>query len=416
MLVKLLKSHRVLLILDESHYIKNYTGGARASAAFRLATFATKRMILTGTPAPHSLFDLWNQFEFLWPGGVNVLIGNRPHYQNLLEQSRQPAIELRKRLYKFFHRTKQAELNLPEPVNTFFSLPLNQVPEEQTRIIRLLEIRIMTEAKKILAQKVDQEVLARWRKARIIRLLQAASNPGLLINKGECWNEEVGDVDLSDLMSDVRRFHEGVLLSGKIKWTTAKARELVKQGKKVLIWTWWVDNLKLLSSLLSDLNPLLLYGEIKPYQEDREDPEETSRERNIIDFRTRIDRPILIANPSACAESRSLHHECHDAIYVDRTFNCGQFLQSLNRIHRVGLPKGIKTNYWLPIIDCAVERSVDARLRQRQQTMFDFLNDDSPVFSYIANEESSVAEDNSEIAKDFALLELEIKKVNECDA
>lgn len=410
MLSRLLRSNRVLLILDESHYIKNFTGGARASVAIKLANFASKRMILTGTPAPHSLFDLWNQIAFLWPSSINILVGNRLRYQDLLEQSKQPARVLRHRLNRFFHRTTQSELNLPQPVTTFLYLSANQVPLQQTKIVKLLEMRIMAEAKKLLVEKVDREVLAHWRRARIIRLLQAVSNPGLLVNKGEWWSKEVGDVDMSDLMTDVRHFYDGSLLSGKISWTVTQARDLIRQGKKVLIWTWWIENLKLLNRLLSDLNPLLLYGEIKPYQEDWDDPEEISRERNIMEFRTRLDRPVLIANPSACAESISLHRECHDAIYVDRTFNCGQFLQSLNRIHRVGLPPGTLTQYWIPMLDCAVERSVDTRLKQRQHTMFDFLNDNSPVVSYIANEESSVAEDNSEMEKDFAMIESETEK------
>jgi hypothetical protein len=43
------------------------------------------------------------------------------------------------------------------------------------------------------------------------------------------------------------------------------------------------------------------------------------------------------ANLAAMAEGVSPRHTCHDAIYVDRTFNAGQYLQSLDRIHRLGL-------------------------------------------------------------------------------
>ena len=88
---------------------------------------------------------------------------------------------------------------------------------------------------------------------------------------------------------------------------------------------------------------------------------------------------MLTAKPAACAEAISLNRECHNAIYVDRTFNCGQFLQSMNRIHRIGLPVGVQTVYWLPILDCAIERSVNTRLSLRQRIMYDFLGDDAPV-------------------------------------
>ena len=45
---------------------------------------------------------------------------------------------------------------------------------------------------------------------------------------------------------------------------------------------------------------------------------------------------ILIANPSACAESISLHQTCSNAVYYDLSYNCAEYLQSIDRIHRVG--------------------------------------------------------------------------------
>ena len=44
---------------------------------------------------------------------------------------------------------------------------------------------------------------------------------------------------------------------------------------------------------------------------------------------------VLVANPAAAAESISLHEHCNHALYLDRTYNAGQFLQSQDRIHRL---------------------------------------------------------------------------------
>ena len=44
---------------------------------------------------------------------------------------------------------------------------------------------------------------------------------------------------------------------------------------------------------------------------------------------------VLIANPGAAAESISLHEQCNHALYLDRTYNAGQFMQSRDRIHRL---------------------------------------------------------------------------------
>lgn len=399
MLANLLRHTHTLLVLDESHYIKNFDVGARARAVLQLGPSATFRVILTGTPAPHSLYDIWTQFTFLWPHTASRVLGTRRQFQDLLDRSESPARELRRLLRPFFSRTTQSELGLPEPRVEFPRIPDNLVPREQRRIINLLEIRVRAEIMQLVQSTLDWQTLKEWRRARIIRLLQAASNPGLLIGRESALIRSEVDIDLSDLHRDATRFGRAEIISAKIQWTINKARELVNQGNKVIIWTSWVENLRLLNRLLSDLNPLLLFGEIKPYIEASAEMAEETREQNILAFRTREDRPILIANPAACAEAISLHKECHNAIYVDRTFNCGQFLQSLNRIHRVGLPEGMQTTYWIPILECAIERSVNTRLSLRQRVMYEFLGDDAPVIDM--EEENIISDTDRELEEAF---------------
>ena len=41
---------------------------------------------------------------------------------------------------------------------------------------------------------------------------------------------------------------------------------------------------------------------------------------------------VIIANPFAVAESISLHKACHNAIYLERSFNAAHFVQSKDRI------------------------------------------------------------------------------------
>lgn len=144
-----------------------------------------------------------------------------------------------------------------------------------------------------------------------------------------------------------------------------------------MIWTSFIGNIRLLQSLLADLEPLVVFGEIKPFEEPEDTRQEESREGNIREFKLSKTKNILIANPSACAESISLHKECHNAIYVERTFNCGQFLQSMDRIHRVGLLPGIKTTYHIPVMDSAIDRLVDRRLYSRQKVLYELLSDKS---------------------------------------
>ena len=56
---------------------------------------------------------------------------------------------------------------------------------------------------------------------------------------------------------------------------------------------------------------------------------------------------VLIANPHAVGESISLHKACHNALYFEQGFNAGVYMQSKDRIHRVGLEMSDETNYFL---------------------------------------------------------------------
>ena len=58
---------------------------------------------------------------------------------------------------------------------------------------------------------------------------------------------------------------------------------------------------------------------------------------NIKKFKDKdSDCKVLVANYASCAEGISLHHVCHDAIYIDRSFQADQYLQSIDRICRLG--------------------------------------------------------------------------------
>lgn len=54
---------------------------------------------------------------------------------------------------------------------------------------------------------------------------------------------------------------------------------------------------------------------------------------------------VLLTNLHTLAESLSLHSVCHDAVYFEYGYNLVHLLQSKDRIHRLGLPKGQYTQY-----------------------------------------------------------------------
>ena len=60
----------------------------------------------------------------------------------------------------------------------------------------------------------------------------------------------------------------------------------------------------------------------------------------------------MIATAASLGESVSLHLHlgkkvCSNAIYLDRNFNGAQFMQSMDRIHRIGMLPETVVNYHL---------------------------------------------------------------------
>lgn len=49
------------------------------------------------------------------------------------------------------------------------------------------------------------------------------------------------------------------------------------------------------------------------------------REEEIRRFREDPDCSVLLSNPATLGEGISLHHVCHDAVYVDRDFMVSRF-------------------------------------------------------------------------------------------
>ena len=85
----------------------------------------------------------------------------------------------------------------------------------------------------------------------------------------------------------------------------------------------------------------------------------------------------LVANPAACSEGISLHKVCQNAIYLDRSFNAAHYLQSEDRIHRLGLPKDAKPTVEFVECENSIDQIVRERLAFKIKSMANALNDSS---------------------------------------
>jgi SNF2 family DNA or RNA helicase len=392
----LLQHKKYLLVLDESHNIKRLEGGKWADGLVELAPFAAKRMILSGTPAPNSLLDLWSQFTFLWPDPP--LLGRKDNYRYRVEKQGHETNEVKESLKPFFWRIKKSDLRLPPP--TFHKVPVEMRPY-QRRIYDAIGAKVL---KDVVKAPSDRTKLRVWRKAKIVRLLQVACNPSLLSEYSTEF--KIPPLDASGLPVDqlIERYSE-FEVPAKIECAEKLIRQLVRRGQKVLLWTTFVHNIKTLAARLGDLGPLTIFGEVP---KDDEENEEYNREQLIRKFKSSKSAPILIANPGACAESVSLHKVCKHAIYLDRTFNGAQYLQSLDRIHRVGLGPKDRVHYYMLAANDSIDSVVDQRLEEKKKRMLELLEDDLPVLNLDTSTEDVSDEGDEE--SDFAAVVAELKR------
>ena len=80
----------------------------------------------------------------------------------------------------------------------------------------------------------------------------------------------------------------------------------------------------------------------------------------------------------------------------------------MNRIHRVGLPEGAVTTYWIPYLECAIERSVNQRLLKRQEVMYSLLNDPATILGFDEDNQTEISDTEDEINSAFSSLKSEL--------
>jgi SNF2 family DNA or RNA helicase len=164
---------------------------------------------------------------------------------------------------------------------------------------------------------------------------------------------------LYQLMQDLPAYE----MSPKYQEVLAIVQENAALGRKTLVWSTFIRSLNTLQRVLEQFRPALVHGGT------------VDREEQIERFRRDPGCMVLLSNPATLGEGISLHHECHDAVYVDRDFAAGRFLQSLDRIHRLGLAQDVRTRVTVLASEGTIDEVVAARLATKLEFMGGILDD-----------------------------------------
>ena len=371
------KKNNIMLVLDEAHRVKAGGSSVRWRACDQIAHVAKRVELLTGTPLPQGYDDLRNLFRLSWRDLPENYLSDK-----LLSTLKRGGV---------FVRTTKKELKLPP-------LEIEEVFLKQSDLQKDIYDALRKQYSGVFnLSSASKEVFEKKGRA-VMALLGAASNPGLLAGKFAeeafldlKWppQEIQHDNDLMDLVSN----YASMEIPPKYKWLIEFIEMSAREGKKTLVWSSFVGNLLAVQRLLKPYSPALVHGSI----------DQKSREIEIEKFRANPDCSVLITNPQTLGEGISLHHTCHQAVYIDRTYNAGHYLQSLDRIHRLGLPDETISKVFILISNLTIDNKVSTRLKSKIGRMAEALDDEgltkvaNPFFDDLDGHWSSAVD-----AQDFA--------------
>lgn len=369
---------RFFYVIDEAHYIKNLNG-VWANAALKIAPLAERRCILTGTPFPKSYTDAFNLFEALWPKSSLISRKDRRRISNCSKRKeyKKASRILQELIGPLFYRVRKQDLMLaPQEFNEPIMVKMNEHEKRAyDSILKKIEYATDQDFRR------DFELAAQLRRGRMIRLRQCLSYTKLLSSALENYDEKLYDDDLS--LAKLIRDYDEIEIPGKLGELVALVNNLRLKKEKVVIWSNFVQTLKLIYKTMWDLGygTRLIYGET-PLEKSDDVSKENTRESYIQEFLEKdsgVD--ILVANPAACAESISLHKTCSNAIYYDLSYNCAQYLQSLDRIHRVGGSENKESHYYFLQYENTVEHKIMKNLLDKADRMNKIIDQEYPIYS-----------------------------------
>ncbi len=345
-------THPTHLVLDESHRMKAGWRSQRGAFLLNIADLPVRRDILTGTPMPQAATDIESQLDFLWPGhglGLEVVNGQSP----------------RKVLGNLYVRTTKKELGLPKATRHFIDVGMDP---GQLALYSIVRNEFLRNYSSRLSHGTAQAQLLKARRS-VMRLLQLSTNPVLALSAMANDDTKIDSAIVEQVLEEGH--------SAKIRAVIDHARSLAAGGQKCVIWTIFTDTIRSFVSSLADLNPVFIHGGVQSGSVDN--PE--TREGRIRRFHKDDNCFVLVANPAAAGEGISLHTVCHNAIYADRSYISTHYLQSIDRVHRLGLPPDQETNIFVyrskaPPVIGSIDFSVSRRLIEKIRNMQELLDDD----------------------------------------
>jgi SNF2 family DNA or RNA helicase len=341
-----------LLLLDEASYIRNAeTDAAKALRELK----ACSRLALTGTPVENSTRDLWSIYHFVLPG----YLGSRENFKERFELPIHGGMEtpaglaaserLKKLLRPYFLRRTKREV-------------LKDLPEKIEQILWCEPSTAQAEVyRRVLEEGRDEIKAARKRSGQggakmtmftvLLRLRQTCC-----------------DLRLTGLQKDTLGGLDQDELSGKWPMLLERLESILEGGGKVLVFSQFVQFLKLVRGALDDRQITYAYL----------DGSSTDRDAQVKSFQTQSDRRVFLISLKAGGYGLNLTAADH-VILLDPWWNPAVESQAIDRAHRIGQQR-VVTAYRLAMRGTVEERILALQAKKRGLVEAS-IDDQSPLMS-----------------------------------
>ena len=126
-------------------------------------------------------------------------------------------------------------------------------------------------------------------------------------------------------LKQICNFDPATQSSSKIDRLSADLDEVAASGQKAIVFSQWVDTLKVISDQIQPYNPLEYHGRIPSKQ----------RDPILEEFKNDPDRHVLLMSYGAGSVGLNLQF-CRYVFLFDRWWNPAIEDQAINRAHRIG--------------------------------------------------------------------------------
>ena len=356
-----------VLFLDEAHSAKNRQAG-QTKCLIKEAEFFRFRYLMSGTPYPNGVMDLWSQFKILDPNIIHMdynewlskvaYIGTRFSEYQFREYKPGPVKSFLKKVEPWIIREfADDNLDLPDQIikKVYFELS-----PKQRKIYQKFVVYVMNQVMENNTMKtVMREVYKQFAKVQ-----QACIDPCMMKGKFS----EYTDPELVKLVEDWK-FED----NPRVEMCDSILEDIFDRnpGSKVIIWSGHPSTIQRLGEHYAKYKPVLVHGEIKSNSQSRD--EQIS---DIVDeFKNNKEHKILIASYYMIATSQNIV-ESNAMIFFDRSWDFVIYDQSRERNHR---PTSIfdSVEVYNLIGEHTIEEKQDRVLEKRDNIDKELLNFDS---------------------------------------